>query len=196
MWSDILGPLLDDMHSKNIVKTTAHRQAADIFLTNAAMSLFTTGMATDPRESLFELHTTLKDFLMPERTELNCVWRPVDDDELKRNLDVDEHTFGIRVCISKNGENVWSVNIKLPRDVTRVFPRDRVEEARRVGFPGNAVRVDETTPFAGMTTRCNACGATGARLKRCSRCRKAWYCSKECQKSDWKVHKRVCDVCI
>eukprot|EP00942_MAST-04A_sp_MAST-4A-sp1_P004071 g4071.t1 len=27
---------------------------------------------------------------------------------------------------------------------------------------------------------------------RCSRCRKATYCSKECQKSNWKQHKKVC----
>lgn len=29
-------------------------------------------------------------------------------------------------------------------------------------------------------------------LKNCSRCRATKYCSKECQKSDWKTHKRVC----
>ena len=35
------------------------------------------------------------------------------------------------------------------------------------------------------------CGGT-SNLKHCSRCKKIAYCSKECQKLDWKAHKRVC----
>lgn len=29
-------------------------------------------------------------------------------------------------------------------------------------------------------------------LQRCSRCQKAYYCSKDCQKANWKEHKRGC----
>ena len=51
-----------------------------------------------------------------------------------------------------------------------------------------------------VTPRCDQCGATqgtfagggGGELKRCSRCKTPHYCSKECQKGAWKVHKRVC----
>lgn len=32
----------------------------------------------------------------------------------------------------------------------------------------------------------------GDELKHCARCRSARYCSKECQKKDWKTHKRSC----
>ncbi|KAI9338834.1 hypothetical protein BDR26DRAFT_919345 [Obelidium mucronatum] len=41
---------------------------------------------------------------------------------------------------------------------------------------------------------CNSCGKTdsGTNLKRCSSCQAAKYCSKECQKADWKSHKLVC----
>ena len=41
---------------------------------------------------------------------------------------------------------------------------------------------------------CAACGATHAKapLKRCSLCQSVSYCSRECQKADWKVHKPAC----
>jgi hypothetical protein len=37
---------------------------------------------------------------------------------------------------------------------------------------------------------CGACGAPG--LRKCRRCNKTRYCGKECQKSDWKAHKKTC----
>ncbi len=40
---------------------------------------------------------------------------------------------------------------------------------------------------------CFYCGLSPSDLKRCSRCKSAYYCaSKQCQKSDWKVHKHDC----
>ncbi|KAK5719411.1 hypothetical protein LTR15_007934 [Elasticomyces elasticus] len=43
---------------------------------------------------------------------------------------------------------------------------------------------------------CHTCGISGAAttgLLKCSACSKAWYCSKDCQKTDWKKgHKTVC----
>jgi hypothetical protein len=44
----------------------------------------------------------------------------------------------------------------------------------------------------------NACGMCGllesevTELKVCSRCKKVYYCSKECQKKNYRVHKRYC----
>jgi len=29
-------------------------------------------------------------------------------------------------------------------------------------------------------------------MKRCGRCKKAWYCSVECQRKDWSIHKLEC----
>ena len=39
--------------------------------------------------------------------------------------------------------------------------------------------------------RCgNSCGQQGT--KRCSKCQTVYYCSKECQKAHWKIHKKGC----
>lgn len=42
---------------------------------------------------------------------------------------------------------------------------------------------------------CGECGKEGKggkALMRCARCYRVEYCSKECQKLHWKVHKRIC----
>lgn len=41
------------------------------------------------------------------------------------------------------------------------------------------------------TTSCQKCGKT-INLKMCGRCHKVFYCSVECQRSDWKHHKINC----
>ena len=41
-------------------------------------------------------------------------------------------------------------------------------------------------------SRCGNCGTEGAKNK-CQRCLKVVYCNSDCQKADWKFHKRVCE---
>src|SRR5262249_39698563 len=55
-----------------------------------------------------------------------------------------------------------------------------------------------TTPLPALTPeRCRKCGATQARgggdLRRCLRCMVVKYCSVDCQKADWRVHKNECE---
>ncbi|EPQ54266.1 hypothetical protein GLOTRDRAFT_78210 [Gloeophyllum trabeum ATCC 11539] len=48
--------------------------------------------------------------------------------------------------------------------------------------------------IAKQSLRCNYCYASREvkRLQKCSRCKAMAYCSKECQKADWKSHKQAC----
>ena len=41
-----------------------------------------------------------------------------------------------------------------------------------------------------LCARCGKPGATG--MLRCSKCKSVRYCSRECQRSDWKQHKLRC----
>ncbi|KAI0973731.1 putative MYND domain protein [Xylaria arbuscula] len=43
-----------------------------------------------------------------------------------------------------------------------------------------------------MQGTCNSCKKDSAELKRCSKCHTTLYCSQDCQKADWKMHKKVC----
>ena len=40
--------------------------------------------------------------------------------------------------------------------------------------------------------KCANCKKFGFKFKKCSACQSVYYCSRECQKSDWKKHKKVC----
>ncbi len=54
---------------------------------------------------------------------------------------------------------------------------------------------NQCTSLASMRHLCRACSkepAEGEKLMACSRCKSAHYCSKECQKADWKTHKQIC----
>ncbi|KAF7532433.1 hypothetical protein G7054_g7965 [Neopestalotiopsis clavispora] len=43
-----------------------------------------------------------------------------------------------------------------------------------------------------MAAECAKCKKSGVDLKNCSKCRSISYCSRDCQKDDWKVHKKSC----
>ncbi|KAF9561122.1 hypothetical protein EC968_005838 [Mortierella alpina] len=46
------------------------------------------------------------------------------------------------------------------------------------------------------STKCGQCAktetASGDKLKRCAKCKSAFYCSRSCQTTHWKVHKKTC----
>lgn len=36
--------------------------------------------------------------------------------------------------------------------------------------------------------------ANGSHFSRCSKCKGAWYCNAQCQKANWKYHKKTCGI--
>lgn len=62
----------------------------------------------------------------------------------------------------------------------------------------NLLEMKESEISAGESTRnaCPVCQARardgGSSLLRCVRCRSQWYCSRECQRKDWRKHKYIC----
>ena len=69
------------------------------------------------------------------------------------------------------------------------------EESISSPTPTTAANIGKLPPPPTSKTdnsKCDYCTNKCQTLLRCTRCRQAHYCSKTCQRSDWKVHKRVC----
>ena len=55
-----------------------------------------------------------------------------------------------------------------------------------------ALKASGSTSAKRQAVGCQMCGKVGADHKVCGKCKSVVYCSKECQKLDWKKHKTVC----
>uniref|UniRef100_A0A1I7THV3 MYND-type domain-containing protein n=1 Tax=Caenorhabditis tropicalis TaxID=1561998 RepID=A0A1I7THV3_9PELO len=64
-----------------------------------------------------------------------------------------------------------------------------------MGLPPNALYEDLyafALAKAQVERYCNYCLTSMVQLKKCSACKKLYYCSLECQRTDWKLHKFEC----
>ncbi|KAI0373629.1 ankyrin [Pilatotrama ljubarskyi] len=87
--------------------------------------------------------------------------------------------FGARLDIpDADGHTPDSFFVKCGPRVTAVIQKWKRKRA------GSANPLDEDS--------CAVCQKSEVQLKRCTRCLSTWYCSRDCQKSDWKSHKRTC----
>ncbi|XP_040032764.2 putative protein MSS51 homolog, mitochondrial [Gasterosteus aculeatus] len=55
-------------------------------------------------------------------------------------------------------------------------------------------KMEETFEFCTSCNRLPARLAEGQTLKRCVKCLNVYYCTKECQRKDWPLHKKVCKM--
>lgn len=67
------------------------------------------------------------------------------------------------------------------------------KKKRDLALLAQAIRLaDGPAPDAAIGTYCGGCKATDKALKKCARCQLQAYCSADCQKKDWPLHKIGC----
>ncbi len=69
--------------------------------------------------------------------------------------------------------------------------RKRVEEIKRLG--ATVIELAEPPHFKRWEgPSCGGCGLRSPVNKKCAQCQYIYYCGTECQRKDWKAHKRIC----
>jgi hypothetical protein len=83
-------------------------------------------------------------------------------------------------------------------NLPRINPttKDILDQADRLIYPERFEKDNGKTKQTPPEDACASCGMKDGggddTLKRCVGCKKALYCGKECQKTDWKNHKGMC----
>jgi hypothetical protein len=107
-------------------------------------------------------------------------------DMLDKNGPVEIPEFGCNIC----GEVWFDVNLTGNgcTKMARVSPHNVEEDDGVVYICVDPSYNDNDTMY------CDGCGTgiSETPLKKCARCEKVRYCSKECQKNEWKQHKHEC----
>ncbi|KAJ7214977.1 hypothetical protein GGX14DRAFT_443524 [Mycena pura] len=89
--------------------------------------------------------------------------------------------------------------IKDPRDPAIVNRLEATRVQNKKDFKAMAASRQELRAIRATTPKaCTKCRKTdrvcpGLTLKTCAKCNDALYCSKECQKADWSLHKKFCE---
>ena len=87
-------------------------------------------------------------------------------------------------------------------DPTRYIAHDQSHAQRTIARAdtlsrmASGMRAELGPGVSSSAVACAECGqqssSSGGKLLRCSRCLATWFCSKECQRKNWKLHKRLC----
>ncbi|CAG8802443.1 32719_t:CDS:1, partial [Racocetra persica] len=129
--------------------------------------------------------------------------------ELLKKIDISE--FGLnRVCLTSNSEDLMVYQMYENRRMSimkRIFSFAKQHELEHVPFelmsiPNNNIigsgidgkQLEQVICANIHVDKRSFCRNIGNKL--CSNCRVIFYCSKECQKMHWKVHKNICKADI
>ncbi|RYX79081.1 zinc finger MYND domain-containing protein [bacterium] len=106
--------------------------------------------------------------------------------------------------LDEKARHVFVSNVLRTYDPTSCKILDDIEIARNMGENIGAYDIIESIDFATPLmykdpTCCNNCNISKYPIPLekcgvCSGCKKIWYCSRKCQKLDWKNHKNKCNT--
>ncbi|KAK8088301.1 hypothetical protein PG997_003262 [Apiospora hydei] len=143
--------------------------------------------------------------VLPDMVERCRTWSHTADCEYKKpgaGIPLTFETGKQLLCSCGNGklpENY--MNIPGWDLASRYAVRAAISLSFSVPFIEDIVNTDTLNFNQGMqdmaiSEKCRSCGktktATGGKLMQCARCKEVAYCSKECQKADWKKHRQEC----
>ncbi|OTA92124.1 hypothetical protein M434DRAFT_32124 [Hypoxylon sp. CO27-5] len=96
----------------------------------------------------------------------------------------------------KNDGTPWESGSKSRHDTEKSKARGRspFDLGDEFWFSGLGNSGDEQPTSTMVSKICFNCGAKGVELQKCTQCKMAQYCNKTCQREDWSIHKRVCEV--
>lgn len=95
-------------------------------------------------------------------------------------VEVDEIEFLVEL-LKKNAERLNPCFVEQTA-ITHLF----VSAITPISSEMQTLHYDSVHPY------CFQCGTSGCDIRKCSRCRKVAYCSRACQKMNWKFHKAKC----
>ena len=128
-------------------------------------------------DKLKETGAALGDFMMSRLTEMFF--------ENKQ----EESFIRVRLSMRKNEKGELVVEDRMSEEIEPI-KKDELYEKKVAELEAKCTKLEERTI---LTPACATCGQDNARttLYMCS-CHSIVYCSLQCQKQDWKRHKRVC----
>ena len=113
--------------------------------------------------------------------------------DVKKNKIRNNKCGGIFVdATSSRGESVIEYNDISNNSGPGINEEGSLTERRENKLQNNKEERNQSTAQS-EAKLCYYCKKTEKNLKKCTNCFTAQYCGRECQKSDWKNHKKVCD---
>jgi hypothetical protein len=133
----------------------------------------------------------------------------------KNSMDLSFHSSSLTIKAENHHNEIWQIQLLRDRTVTKARQmegplklvaqqsphpvwaplfRSSPQPPRSNNFPESQVEASSST--SQPTNKCASCNALEADpekpLKPCAKCQTVRYCSRDCQKKDFKVHKKIC----